>query len=206
MNCLKVFYHFSEGGFPFNSRFWPEAWVTWPYDRKRSRGQSWHQPVTSNRSACLCQIEWPPSAAAHCHRQPPNLRHHLTEEEEDSSSESENISLPRVICHCPTCCPDHYTWMPLPPTPPPPESIYRRSASPRKKFVGRAPPTSRRNTSRLFTVIPQSSIDSSTSKCSCPVYDVVLSWQHGSYCMMPFLAIYWCPSWTFFLMPSLLCM
>ena len=134
--------------------------------------------MTSNRSACLCQIEWPPpSAAAHCHRQPPNLRHqHLTEEEEDSSSESENISLPRVICHCPTCCPDHYTWLPLPPTPPPPESIYRRSAaSPRKKFVGRAPPANRRNASRLFTVIPQSSIDSSTSKCSCPVYDVVLS-------------------------------
>ena len=145
--------------------------------------------MTSNRSTCLCQIQWPPlpSAAHRHHHQPLKLRHHFTEEE-DSSTESENISLPRVMCHCPTCCPDHYTWLPLPPTPPPPDPSYRRSASPRKKVVGRvaglsaAPPNNRRTTttrnsaaSHLFTVIPQSSIDSTTSKCSCPVYDVVLS-------------------------------
>ena len=103
--------------------------------------------TTHRHSACLCRIQWPlwPALPA----------------DEDISS---TISPPHdVICHCPSCCPDHYTWLPLPPTPPPP--------------LANLAPLVVREPANLFTIVAhQSSLDSS-SKCSCPVYDAVLSWQ-----------------------------
>ena len=243
---------FTDGGFPFNSRFWPEAWVTWPYDRKRSRGQSWQKPNirTTHQdratATCLCQRH-------HHHIRSNNLNFRckqtadhfwrsegaqLTPYEDSCTSSSvacggggggdqdagdsnsinaggddvifpfppssssaptnfwrENSNSttrkppPRKarICHCPTCCPDHYTWLPLPPTPsPPPSSNSQVDPSPIPALgptlgliPGPAPGPTFIKTSKLF-IVAQSSLDTS-SKCSCPpntnVYDAVLSWH-----------------------------